>query len=70
MPSNRQIKGVLLKEDFELFKMAMEKYDLEQADLMREIIHSWLFANKITLECEKWKYKKKNKKNILNLKEK
>jgi hypothetical protein len=45
----RKITTYLSPEDFELFKSAIEKYDTKQADLSRDIIHTWLFNNKLQL---------------------
>ncbi len=63
MPSDRQVKAVLPKEDFRLFHEAMEKYDLEQPELLREIVHSWIFSNMICIDC---KYKNGKTRRVKN----
>ena len=45
----RKITTYLSPEDFELFKSAIKKYGTKQADLARDILHAWLFNNKLQL---------------------
>lgn len=37
----------LSDEDAELFESARKKYDMKESSLLKEIIHAWLFANKL-----------------------
>lgn len=50
MPSEKKVFGVLLNGDYDLFKIALKKYDTGESELVREIIHAWLFANKLQLK--------------------
>lgn len=50
MPTQKRVSGVLTDEDFELFKIAIKRYGLGESKLTREIIHSWLFANRLQLQ--------------------
>ena len=49
MPSDRQIKFTLEQEDFNLFNKALEKYAMKESKLLQEIVHAWLFSNKLKL---------------------
>jgi hypothetical protein len=49
MTSTKRITTYLTNEDFELFKIALKKYDLKDSGLLREIVHTWLFNNKLNL---------------------
>jgi len=40
----------LSDEDAILFKKAYIKYKMDKSALLNEIIHAWLFANKLKLE--------------------
>ena len=53
MPSERRITIYLEKEDFKLFKIALKKYKKDDSKLGREIMHMWLFNNKLQLEARK-----------------
>lgn len=37
-------------EDAKLFRKAYKKYKLDRSTLLNEIIHAWLFANKLKLQ--------------------
>ena len=50
MPSDRGITAYLEEEDFELFQMAVKKYGMDKSKLIKEIIHGWLFSNKLQLK--------------------
>ncbi len=50
MPSDNGVTVYLDPEDKELFKKAVKKYGLGDSKLLKEIIHAWLFANKLKLE--------------------
>ena len=47
-----------IDEDHELFLKAVEKYGVGKSELLREIVHSWLFDNKLNLLDEEKKDKK------------
>jgi len=49
MPSDKRIAGYLSEEDYGLFKTALKKYDVGESGLIQEIVHAWLFANKLQL---------------------
>jgi len=49
MPSKTQVKTVLFGDDYPLFIKAVEKYGTTEPELLREIIHAWLFSNKLSL---------------------
>jgi len=44
------IQVCLCDEDAKLFKKAVEKYEMDKSPLLKEIIHAWLFSNKLKLE--------------------
>lgn len=44
------IQVCLSDDDAELFKKAKQKYNMDKSALLKEIIHSWLFSNKLQLE--------------------
>lgn len=50
MPSENRIQIYLSNEDKELFDKAVELYEMGDSELAREIIHSWLFGNKLQLK--------------------
>jgi hypothetical protein len=50
MPSEQGVTAYLDEGDKELFEIAVKKYKLGQSKLLKEIIHSWLFANKLQLK--------------------
>lgn len=50
MPSNNGVTVYLDNEDKELFKKAVKKYKIGDSKLLKEIIHAWIFANKLKLE--------------------
>jgi hypothetical protein len=49
MPSKRQIHTTLSKEDFELFQLALQLSKEKTADLLREIVKSWICLNRLSL---------------------
>ena len=49
MPSERGVTAYLDKEDKELFDRAAELYGIGDSKLAKEIIHAWLFSNKLHL---------------------
>lgn len=49
MASKNGVTAYLKDKDKELFEIAVKKYDMEKSDLLKEIIHSWLFNNKLLL---------------------
>jgi len=53
MPSNKRIVGYLSDEDYELFKKAKKEYDKDESELIREVIHQWLFSIKLNLQHKK-----------------
>ena len=53
MPSERQIYTYLKGDDWELWLKALAKTDMKKTDLLREIVHCWLFSNRIQLEGKK-----------------
>lgn len=50
MTSKNRIVGYLEEEDHKLFKVAEEKYKIKESELFREIVHAWLFSNKLQLK--------------------
>ncbi len=40
-------------EDYELFEKAVKRYKMKESALLKEIIHSWLFQNKLQLQNKK-----------------
>lgn len=50
MPSKNGVMVYLKDEDKKLFEKAVKKYELGQSELLKEIIHSWLFSNKLQIE--------------------
>jgi len=50
MTSENRIVGYLVKEDYELFKTAKKRYDMKESQLVKEIMHTWLFSNKLQLK--------------------
>lgn len=47
----KNTKQVCLNEDdAKLFEKAVDKYGLKESTLLNEIVHAWLFANKLKLE--------------------
>ncbi len=55
MPSKNGISVYLTKEDKILFEKAVKAHNIKKSKLLKEIIHAWLFSNKIQIEA---KYKK------------
>jgi hypothetical protein len=53
MPSKNGVMVYLKKEDKILFEKAVRKYKMNQSELLKEIIHAWLFSNKLKLEEKK-----------------
>ena len=49
MPSENRVTTFLTDEDKKLFDRAKKLYGIGQSELAKEIIHSWLFANKLHL---------------------
>ena len=49
MPSKNGVTAYLEKEDKELFDNAVNLYGGGHSKLAKEIIHSWLFSNKLQL---------------------
>ncbi len=47
---NPPISTYLNDEDYRLFKIAMKKYGMKQAEFCRQIIQNWLFNNKLLLK--------------------
>ena len=52
MTSGKRVVGYLSDGDYDLFQIALKKYDIEQSKLIQEIIHAWLFANKLQLNSK------------------
>lgn len=52
MPSKSGITAYLEKEDLKLFEKAVEKYGIGQSALIKEIIHAFLFQNKLQIETK------------------
>ena len=50
MPSNNGVTAYLEEEDKGLFEKAVKKYGIGDSKLLKEIIHAWLFANKLKLD--------------------
>jgi len=50
MSSEKHVAGYLRDEDWKLWKIAVRKYKIGQSKLLKEIVHSWLFSNKLSLE--------------------
>jgi hypothetical protein len=40
----------LTDEDDKLFEKAVKQYNMDKSALLQEIVHAWLFANKLKLE--------------------
>ncbi|MBU0907824.1 MAG: hypothetical protein KKD18_03430 [Nanoarchaeota archaeon] len=49
MPSEQRIVAYLDNDDWELWEKALEKYNLGESKLLKEIVHAWLFSNKLQL---------------------
>ncbi len=49
MPSKRQIHTTLSEKDFELFQLALKLSNERPADLLREIVKSWICLNRLSL---------------------
>ncbi|MFH1452179.1 MAG: hypothetical protein ABIF88_03330 [archaeon] len=49
MPSEKRIVAYLEDGDWELWNKATKKYDMDKSKLLKEIVHAWLFANKLQL---------------------
>ena len=50
MPAKNGVMVYLKEEDKKLFEKAVKKYGVGQSELLKEIIHSWLFANKLQIQ--------------------
>lgn len=50
MASEKRIAGYLSDDDYRLFHIALKKYDTKESKLIQEIVHAWLFSNKLQLE--------------------
>jgi hypothetical protein len=50
MPSEKRIVAYPEDEDWELWKKAVKKYKIGDSKLLKEILHSWLFQNKLQLQ--------------------
>ncbi len=50
MPSEKRIVAYLENEDWELWNKAIVKYNTSKSKLLKGIVHSWLFTNKMQLE--------------------
>jgi len=55
MPSEKKVFGILSDEDYDLFSVVLKEYGIKQSELVREIVHSWLFANKLHFNQKKKK---------------
>jgi len=53
MPSKYGVTCYLSEEDHKLFVLATKKYKQGISKLAKEIIHAWLFSNKLQLEVKK-----------------
>lgn len=47
MVSENRIVAYLNAKDKELFDEAVDLYEIGESELLREIVHSWLFSNKL-----------------------
>lgn len=52
MPSNKRIVAYLEDDDFSLWENAVKKYGMDKSKLLKEIVHAWLFSNKLQLKSE------------------
>lgn len=52
MPSNNGVMVYLGEKDKKLFEKAVKKYKIGQSKLLKEIIHAWLFANKLQIQIK------------------
>ncbi|HJX50034.1 MAG TPA: hypothetical protein VJ438_01090 [Candidatus Nanoarchaeia archaeon] len=50
MSSTKRIVAYLEDEDWKLWEQAVKKYDMDKSKLIKEIIHAWLFSNKLQLK--------------------
>jgi len=55
MPSYKRIVAYLEDEDWTLWKIAVKKYNMDKSKLLKEIVHAWLFANKLQIQNKKIK---------------
>lgn len=53
MPSEKRIVAYLDDKDWELYKKAIKRYAMQESKFLKEIIHSWLFQNKLQLQDKK-----------------
>lgn len=53
MPSDKRIVAYLEDDDWKLWENAIKKYKMDKSKLLKEIVHAWLFANKLQLESKK-----------------
>ena len=49
MPSKNRIVAYLKNEDFELWQRALKKYGSKESELLKEVVHGWLFSIKLQL---------------------
>jgi len=47
---DRKVTTYLSPEDFRLFEVATKRYAMKPAKLVRDVLHSWLFDNKLKLQ--------------------
>ena len=52
MPSENGVTAYLEGEDKELFEKAVKRYSIGKSKLLKEIIHSWLFINKLQIKTK------------------
>ena len=52
MSSEKRIVAYLEDEDWELWGEAIEKYKIGESKLLKEIVHAWLFQNKLQLTAK------------------
>lgn len=50
LSSKRRVTAFLNEEDFKLFSDAVDAYGGTDSALAREILHAWLFANKLQVQ--------------------
>lgn len=50
MPSKKRIVAFLEDDDWKLWQTAVTQYDMNKSKLLKEIVHAWLFANKLQLQ--------------------
>jgi hypothetical protein len=50
--SDKRIVAYLENDDWELWERAVKEYGMDKSKLLREIVHAWLFANKLQLKTK------------------